>query len=44
MQPKCGAGGIDNYRINFLEDNEGAKAVAENPLRPARSKHMVDVK
>ena len=28
------------YEITLMEDNEGAKAMAENPLSSGRSKHI----
>ena len=28
------------YKITLMEDNEGAKAMAENPLSSGRSKHI----
>ena len=40
MQPKSDTVGIDTYVIQILEDNEGAKAMAENPLSSGRSKHI----
>ena len=33
MQPNA-------YEITLMEDNEGAKAIAENPLSSGRSKHI----
>ena len=39
MQPKSKVNS-NVYEIEILEDNEGAKAMAENPLSSGRSKHI----
>ena len=40
MQPRKNKVNSNVYEIEILEDNEGAKAMAENPLRSGRSKHI----
>ena len=31
---------LNVYKISLMEDNEGAKAMAKNPLSSGRSKHI----
>ena len=40
MQPRKNKVNSNVYEIEILEDNEGAKAMAENPLSSGRSKHI----
>ena len=40
MQPRKNKVNLNVYEIEILEDNEGAKAMPENPLSSGRRKHI----
>ena len=40
LRPKTLSGSVEDQGIVLYEDNEGAKALAQNPLSSERSKHI----
>ncbi|CAN0010261.1 unnamed protein product, partial [Sphacelaria rigidula] len=40
LRPRVVLGRVEEYDIVLYEDNEGAKALADNPLSSGRSKHI----